>query len=69
MVICICKRITDKQIQQAIADGANSLVDLQKKLGVSTRCGKCANFTKSLLSDYATAQALDGSQFIQAQNL
>ena len=41
MYVCLCNAITEKQIQQAIAEGADSLAQLREKLEVSGNCGKC----------------------------
>ena len=43
MYICICNGITDRQIREAVKDGAHSLGCLQSRLGVATQCGKCAH--------------------------
>jgi bacterioferritin-associated ferredoxin len=44
MYVCICKRITDSQIHEAIGRGARKLEDLSRELGVATGCGQCACF-------------------------
>jgi bacterioferritin-associated ferredoxin len=41
MYVCICKAVTDKQIQSCIRDGADTMEVLQDRLGVATRCGRC----------------------------
>jgi bacterioferritin-associated ferredoxin len=42
MFICICNAITERQVKQAVADGATTLADLQGQLGVAACCGCCA---------------------------
>lgn len=42
MYICMCNAVTERQIEQAIHEGACSLQCLQAKLGIATQCGKCA---------------------------
>lgn len=42
MFICICNAITERQVKQAVADGATTLSDLQGQLGVAACCGCCA---------------------------
>lgn len=42
MFICICNAITERQVQAAVAEGANTLSDLQGQLGVAACCGCCA---------------------------
>ena len=40
--ICLCKGITDSQIRQAVAEGAENVRAVRERLGVSTQCGRCA---------------------------
>jgi bacterioferritin-associated ferredoxin len=42
MFICICNAITERQVKQAVAEGAATLSDLQGQLGVAACCGCCA---------------------------
>lgn len=49
MYICICNAVTDKQIQNAIDNGAATMRCLSKQLGVGNQCGKCACEAKSML--------------------
>lgn len=51
MYVCLCKGITDRQIKAAIDDGANSLKQLRKALGVASQCGKCSAITCELLDE------------------
>ncbi len=43
MIVCVCRRVSDKQIRQAVAAGAHSLDCLGFELGVATNCGRCAD--------------------------
>ena len=49
MYVCLCNAITDKQIEAAICDGACTVECLQRCLGVSTQCGKCACQVEQIL--------------------
>lgn len=51
MYICICKGITDKDIRNAIADGAQSYACVRKQLGVSSQCGQCGRDAKSIVNE------------------
>jgi bacterioferritin-associated ferredoxin len=42
MYICMCHGITERQVRDAIAQGAVDLSDLQAELGIATSCGGCA---------------------------
>jgi bacterioferritin-associated ferredoxin len=49
MFVCVCNGITQRQVQEAIDAGADSLEDLTFALGVASGCGTCAAFTRELL--------------------
>ena len=51
MIVCVCRRVSDSQIRQAVADGAHSLECLQFDLGVATQCGRCADCASRVLCD------------------
>ena len=48
MYACICKAVTDSQIQQAIDNGAD-YKSLRRDLGVATGCGQCGEFCKKMV--------------------
>jgi bacterioferritin-associated ferredoxin len=50
MIICICKAVSDRHIRSAVKNGANSLRDLTRELGVGTCCGKCVPEARAILS-------------------
>ncbi len=56
MFVCLCNAITDRQIKETVAAGANSLTDLQAQLGVATCCGCCADLASSYLNVAAETQ-------------
>lgn len=43
MYVCICHAVTDRQIRAAADNGARSLKDLRRELGVTRDCGRCAS--------------------------
>ena len=66
MYICLCNAITDRQIVQAVKEGARSSEDLAQELGVGLCCGRCAECAHALLCETvsrlagaATGQAAD----------
>ncbi len=54
MYVCVCRAVTEKHIETAVAAGARRLRDLRAELGVTEECGRCAKCAKQCLS-----QALD----------
>lgn len=51
MYVCLCKGITDHQIRAEVADGAQSLRDVSRRLGVATQCGKCAGCARQVIRE------------------
>ena len=49
MIICVCKAVSDRHIRSAAKNGATSLRDLTRQLGVGTCCGKCLPEAKAAL--------------------
>ena len=58
MIVCVCRRISDKQIREAAADGAVSLECLQFELGVATQCGRCADCACEVLCEARATQSV-----------
>ena len=50
MIICVCKAVSERHIRTAVKNGAASLRDLTRDLGVGTCCGKCVPEAKAALS-------------------
>ena len=51
MFICICNGVTEKQIHDAVCDGASCLSDLSSQLGVGAGCGTCRAFAAEVLNE------------------
>ena len=51
MYFCVCKAVTERQIHQAVKDGARTLNDLRRVLGVASGCGQCAAYARQCLKE------------------
>ncbi len=51
MYVCICRAVTENDIEDAVAAGANTLADLSRHLGVASGCGTCAGTAESMLPE------------------
>lgn len=51
MYVCVCKAVTEHQVRQAVSNGAQSLKDLRRELGVSSDCGQCAACARQCLAE------------------
>ena len=66
MFICVCNAITERQVQEAVSAGAQSLSDLQAQLGVGGCCGCCRDTAVDYLpggryAGYVTEVQSDGA--------
>jgi bacterioferritin-associated ferredoxin len=50
MYVCICNAVTDRQIEQAVYEGALTLEDLQRTLAVGSQCGQCKSCARDCLA-------------------
>jgi bacterioferritin-associated ferredoxin len=55
MYVCICAAVTDRQIKQAVNDGACSIDDLAAQLGLGAGCGCCREAAQAMLHAPADA--------------
>lgn len=58
MYICVCKGVTDRQIQIAIENGVNTRKKLNQCLGVGSDCGKCFRQVNQLLDSNSQVQPI-----------
>jgi bacterioferritin-associated ferredoxin len=49
MYVCICAAVSDRQIKQAVREGACSVDQLGACLGVGTVCGCCREMAQEIL--------------------
>jgi bacterioferritin-associated ferredoxin len=49
--VCICNKVSDRQIRQAVRRGARRMRDLRETLGVASECGKCAGCAREVLRE------------------
>ncbi len=63
MFVCLCKSVTDLQIQDAVEQGVTSFESMQQHLSVGTVCGTCSCEVKDIIE-----QKLRSSLVTQAKN-
>ena len=42
MIVCVCHRVSDRDIEREVRHGCDSFEELQDELRVATACGRCA---------------------------
>lgn len=53
MYVCLCKAVTQQQIEQSVAAG-DGYAQIRQKLGVGTDCGCCGQCAKQLVREYTS---------------
>lgn len=72
MYVCNCAGVTQRQVKQAVNDGATTVKQLKNELGVASGCGQCACEARELIFDTmlenatATGMAVSVGQPAQA---
>ena len=51
-LVCQCMNVTDRDIENAVREGARSYADLQNMTKIGTVCGECRGQTVELLDEY-----------------
>jgi bacterioferritin-associated ferredoxin len=51
--VCICNAVTERDIRDAVDEGARGLDDLRDRLQVATCCGACEDSATAFLSRHA----------------
>ena len=52
MYVCLCKGITQQQLQQAVENG-DSYAQIRQKMGVGTDCGCCGQSAKQVIREHS----------------
>lgn len=70
MIICVCRRISDREIARHARAGMG-FDDIQFELGVATQCGKCEGFARDVVAQCngacPSANISQAADFAQAQ--
>jgi bacterioferritin-associated ferredoxin len=56
--ICLCNGVTEKQIRDAVCEGAATVCDLGARLGVATGCGCCHASAAQVLDEALQVHSL-----------
>ncbi|ANF59065.1 bacterioferritin-associated ferredoxin [Halotalea alkalilenta] len=51
MYVCLCKGVTDRQLRQAVEEGASSWKEVREATGCASQCCKCARVGKEIVRD------------------
>ena len=51
MYVCVCHAVTERDIDNAVAEGCCSYRQLREQLGVGSCCGRCAGCARQVLKN------------------
>lgn len=60
MIVCVCHRVSDKDITRRVQQGCMSFEGLQADTGVATCCGCCESCARDVFQDARKHQASAG---------
>ncbi|KAF0141442.1 MAG: putative bacterioferritin-associated ferredoxin [Rhodospirillaceae bacterium] len=52
MYVCICHGLSDRQIKQAVCQGACRAAEVYKYFGVRPQCGRCVPYVRAILTHH-----------------
>lgn len=61
MIVCVCHRISDREIERLARHGCASFEELQIESGVSTCCGRCESCAREVYERAAGCAASEAS--------
>jgi len=50
VIVCHCRRITDRQIRKIVREGASSVGEVARHCGAATGCGGCATMVHEIVN-------------------
>jgi bacterioferritin-associated ferredoxin len=56
MIVCVCRRVSDREIERLAGSGCASFDELQMESGVATCCGQCADCAQAVFSNAQARQ-------------
>jgi bacterioferritin-associated ferredoxin len=51
MIVCVCNRITEKEVREAARAGARAPETAYEKLGCEVQCGCCLDYAQEVIEE------------------
>jgi bacterioferritin-associated ferredoxin len=61
MYVCVCNAVTDREIRQCLALGAQTFEQVRECLGVSTNCGRCEPVAREIVVERSNCAGLSAA--------
>ena len=49
MIICLCRSVSERQIEHTVAEGATSVEDVTRSCGAGSDCGSCRQMVTHII--------------------
>lgn len=59
MIVCVCRGVSDREVRQAVDDGASCLRELEARC-IGDRCGMCVNSLRNLIVEQTASSGEAG---------
>jgi bacterioferritin-associated ferredoxin len=57
MIVCVCRRVSDRDIQRHVRNGCDTFEELQMDSGVASCCGRCTDCAQDVFDAARQSQA------------
>ena len=57
MIVCVCERVSDRDIERHVRGGCDSFDSLQLETGVATCCGRCEDCAREVFETATATQS------------
>jgi len=58
MIVCLCHGVDEREIEELVAQGADSLVSVGRACGAGTDCGACRGQIENIIEEACEAEAI-----------
>jgi len=55
MIVCLCRRVSDRDIRRAVQQGVDNFETLQDDTGVASHCGACHDCARDVFDEAMNA--------------
>ena len=63
MFVCLCRVVADRQVEEAVQNGAQSIEEIGEACGAGTGCGACHEMLEDMLKKGNKSQAVEPELF------
>ena len=69
MIVCICQRVSDRDIVRVVREGARCFESVQIETGVAVRCGCCRDCAQEVFEKACGEHAAHGHSVCETMEL